>query len=160
MGCRLLATSPAMVSKHIKVYLGWDDAKAAPVGHHILTKILRNTGLHTFVGMLGYYTKDKGEDHFQCVYKNVTDAQLEEGVEEYIKHGTPFAKNRVVLTHTSLIERAATYCKFKLKKHLGSTLPGTLLPMLRSGQFIPSASWVLPARQGGMEYTKAAALWK
>ena len=32
--------------------------------------------------------------------------------------------------------------------------------MLRSGQFIPSASWILLVRQGGMEYNRAAALWK
>ena len=32
--------------------------------------------------------------------------------------------------------------------------------MLRSGQFIPSASWVLPGCQGGMEYNRVVALWK
>ena len=64
MVCRLVTSSTAMVSKLIKTYLGWNDVKKAPVGHHILTKTLRNTGLHTFIGMLGYYIKDKGEDHF------------------------------------------------------------------------------------------------
>ena len=47
-----------------------------------------------------------------------------------------------------------------MKKQLGSTLPGTFLPMLRSGQFIPSASWVLLVRQSRMEYNRAVALWK
>ena len=139
MVCRLVTSCAAMVSKLIKTYLGWNDVKKAPVGHHILTKTLHNTGLHTFIGMLGYCIKDKGEDHFQCVHKNVTPEQME-GLEEYIKYGTPFAKNRIVLTHTNLIERAATYCRYKMKKQLGSTLPGTLLPMLRFGQFIPFAS--------------------
>jgi len=32
--------------------------------------------------------------------------------------------------------------------------------MLRSGQYIPSTSWVLPIRQGGIEYTRASLLWK
>ncbi len=85
---------------------------------------------------------------------------MEEGVEEYVKHGTPFAKNRIILTHKNLIERVATFCKFKLKKQLGNTLSGVLLPMLQSGQYIPSASRVLPIRQGGMEYIRAATLWK
>ena len=160
MVCRLVTSSTTMVSKLIKTYLGWNDVKKAPGGHHILTKTLRNTGLHTFIGMLGYCIKDKGEDHFQCVRKNVTHEQMEEGLEEYIKYGTPFAKNRIVLTHTNLIERVATYCRYKMKTQLDSTLLGTLLPMLRSGQFIPSASWVLPVHQGGMEYNRAAALWK
>jgi len=32
--------------------------------------------------------------------------------------------------------------------------------MLCSQQYIPSASWVLSVRQGGMEYTRASSLWK
>ena len=69
--------------------------------------------------MLEYCIKDKGEDHFQCVHKNVTPEQMEEGLEEYIKYGTPFAKNRIVLTLTNLIERAATYCRYKMKNAIG-----------------------------------------
>jgi len=110
------------------------------VGHHILTKTLRNTGLYTFIEMLGYCIKNKGHNHFECVHRNVTPEQIAEGIEEYIKHGTPFAKNKIVLTHKNLIERATTFCRYKLKKQLGSTLPSTLLPMLHSRQYIPSAS--------------------
>jgi len=32
--------------------------------------------------------------------------------------------------------------------------------MLHSGQYFPSASWLLPVRQGGIEYTRASSLWK
>jgi len=157
MVCQMMASSATVVSKRIKTHLGWDKPGAAPMGHHILTKTLRNTGLHTFIGMLGYCIKDQGEDHFDCVHHNVTDEQMKEGVEEYVKYGTPFTKNRVILTHQNVIEKAATFYKFK---QLGSTLPGTLLPMLQSGQYIPSTSWVSPVCQGGIDYSKAAALWK
>jgi len=95
--------------------------------------------------MLMYCIKDKGEEHFQCVHRNVTDEQIE-GIEEYIKYGTPFAKNKIVLTHTNLMKRAMMYCRYKLRKQLGSILPSTLLPMLRPGQYMPSSSWVLSAR--------------
>ena len=160
MEYRLVTSFAAMVSKLIKSYLGWNDVKKAPIGHHILTKTLCNTRLHTFIGMLGYCIKDKGEYHFQCIHKNVTPEQMEEGLEEYIKYGTPFAKNRIVLIHTSLIQKATTYCRYKIRKELDSTLPGTLLPMQRSSQFISSTSWVLPVCQGEMKYNKAATLWK
>jgi len=86
--------------------------------------------------------------------------QLAEGVEEYVKHGTPFAKNMFILIHMNLVERAAMYCSYKMKKQLGSTLPGFLLPMLRSGKYMPLVSWVSPLRQAGMEYTRDVTLWK
>jgi hypothetical protein len=141
MVCGILAS---MMSKLIHTYLGWNKDQNPPARHHILTKAIQNTGLHTYVGMLGYCLKDKGEIHFQCVHRNITPKEIAEGEEEYVKHGTPFVKNKIVLTHKNLLERAATYFAYKLRKQLGSTLPGTLLPMLRSGQYILCASWVLP----------------
>jgi hypothetical protein len=133
MVCRIVASTAIMVSKLIRTYLGWNKDQNPPAGHHILTKALRNTSLHTYVGMLGYCLKDKGKIHFQCIHKNVTPEEIAEEKEEYVKYGTPFAKNRIILTHKNLLERAATYCTYKLRKQLGSTLPSTLLPMLRSG---------------------------
>jgi hypothetical protein len=133
MVCGIVASTAIMVSKLIRTYLGWNKDQNPPTGHHVLMKALRNTGLHTYVGILGYCLKDKGKIHFQCVHRNVTPEEIIEGEEEYVKHGTPFAKSKIVLTHKNLLERAATYCMYKLRKQLGSTLPSTLLPMLRSG---------------------------
>jgi hypothetical protein len=98
MVCRILASIAIMVSKLIRTYLGWNKDQNPPAWHHILTKVLRNTGLYTYVGMLGYCLKDKGKIHFQCVHMNVTPEEIAKGEEEYVKHGTPFAKNRIVLS--------------------------------------------------------------
>jgi len=75
MVCRIMPSSAAVVSKTIKTYLQWDKVETAPVGHYIFTKILCNTSLHTFIEMLGYCIKDKGQDHFECVHRNVTPEQ-------------------------------------------------------------------------------------
>jgi hypothetical protein len=147
-----------VVSKLIKKYLGW-DVGSAPVGHHVLTKKLASIGIHTYIGMLGYCVKDRGEDYFEVVYNNVTDAKLVEGLEEFVKHATSFAKTKIVLTSRNLLERVATYLKFKMKNQLGSTLPGVLL-MLQSGTFIPDSQWVVPQSCGGMDSIRAAAMWK
>jgi len=72
MVCRIIASSMAIVTKQIKNYFQWNKVETTPVGHHILTKTFHNSGLHTFIGMLGYCFKDKGQDHFECVDKNVT----------------------------------------------------------------------------------------
>jgi len=69
MVCHILATSTTMINKRIKVYLGWDDAKKALVGHHIHTKTLCNTGLHMFIGMLGTILKIKVRTIFRVFTK-------------------------------------------------------------------------------------------
>jgi len=43
------------------------------------------------------------------MHKNVILWQFIEGDEEYIKHDTPFTKNKIVLTPTNLIKKDATY---------------------------------------------------
>ena len=48
--------------------------------------------------------KDKGEQHFDVVHNNITEDELEAGIDEYVKYGTPFAKNKVVLTSRNLLE--------------------------------------------------------
>jgi hypothetical protein len=48
-----------------------------------------------------------------------------------------------IVTHNNIMERAATSCKYKMMKKIGSILLGVLLKMLRSRQFYQEASWVL-----------------
>jgi hypothetical protein len=53
-------------------------------------------------------------------------------VDEYVKYGTCFCKNEICLTNTNLMERVATFYKYKVHKNIGSILLGVLLEMLRS----------------------------
>jgi len=119
-----------MVNKCIKFYFEWDKAKIAPIRHYILTKMLCNTSLYTFIGMVGYCIKDKGKDHFNYVHRNVTSKQITKGIEEYVKYDIPFATNKIIFTHKNLIERVATFCRYEMKKQLGSTFLGYFLLML------------------------------
>ena len=127
---RILSTSTIVVGKLVKVYLGWDKGEATS-SSHILVKRLSGVGLHTYVGMLGYCIKDKGEDYFEVVHNNITDEELTARLKEYVKFGTPFAKNKVILTSKNLLERCLCYLQYRMKSQLGSTLPGVLLHMLR-----------------------------
>jgi len=133
MVCWILASSATMVNKCIKSYIEWNKAKIAPIRHHILTKMLCNTGLHTFIGISRYCMKDRCKDHFHCVHWNITPKQIAKGIEKYVKHGTLFAKNRIILTHKNFIGKATTFYRSKMKKQLGSTLPNYLLTMLQLG---------------------------
>jgi hypothetical protein len=67
---------------------------------------------------------------------------MQEGVDEYVKYRSCFCKNKICLTHNNIMERTATFCIYKMKKKIGSTLPGVILEMLRFGQFYTISSWV------------------
>jgi hypothetical protein len=45
-----------------------------------------------------------------------------QGVDEYVKYGSCFCKNKVCLTHSNIMEKATTFCKYNMKKKIGSTL--------------------------------------
>jgi hypothetical protein len=62
---------------------------------------------------------------------------MQEGVDEYVKYEACFSKNRICFTHSNIMERAAIFCKYKMKKKINATLVGVLLKMLRFGQFYP-----------------------
>jgi hypothetical protein len=81
------------------------------------------------------FFKDQGEEHFQFCYKNVNFQEMQEGVDEYVKYEACFSKNRICLTYSSIMERAATFCKYKIEKKINATLVGVLLKRLRFGQF-------------------------
>ena len=101
---RILSTSKIAMSKLVKVYLGWDKGEG-PSNSHVLVKKLNQIALHTYVGMLGYCTKDRGEDHLEVVHNNISDDELATRLEEYVKLDTPFAKNKIVLISKNLLKR-------------------------------------------------------
>lgn len=70
-------TSLAVLNKKIKVCLGWHENP--PTGH------VRDEGLHTFLGMVGYCMKDNGEDHFEFVHHNVSFDAINEGQTWHMK---------------------------------------------------------------------------
>jgi hypothetical protein len=109
----------------------WDDVTIVPLGHHVHCKLLKGVGMHTYTDMIGYCLKDQGEKHFQFCHRNVSFEQMQEGVDEYVKYGTCFCK-RVYLTHNIIMERVATFCKYKMRKNIGNIFLGVFLEMLRS----------------------------
>ena len=96
----------------------------------MLVKKLVGVGVHIYIDILEYCIKNKKNDHFEVVHKNVTNEELVARLEEYMKFSTPFAKNRVVFTSKNLLERCLCYLYFKMHKQLNSSLAKVLLQML------------------------------
>ena len=101
---KILSPLSIVVRKPLKTYLRWDEKGEVPYNSYVLMKKLIEIGVHTYTGMLKYCMKDRGEDHFEVVHNNVIDVELVIGLEEYVKYGTPFAKNKIVLTSKNLLK--------------------------------------------------------
>ena len=107
-------------------------------------KKLIGIGLHIYIEIIQYCMKDRREKHFEVVHNNVCDHELVAKLEEYMKYGTSFTKNKVVITSKNLLERCNCYAKYKMKKWLGLQLPGVLLYILRTCTYILNAQWIVP----------------
>ncbi|KAL2635354.1 hypothetical protein R1flu_006833 [Riccia fluitans] len=72
----LKTSSTRSLKAEIKSWIGWDYHGL--IGGSICIKSLRNRGLHTVIGLIGYCLKDEGLDHFRFYSKNVSDEQKDE----------------------------------------------------------------------------------
>ena len=152
-----------MLNDEIKKCLGW--TRPGPGGRppeaKISCRFLREEGIHTWLGMLGYCNKSQNQEGFRRMTKNVTDTQIAKGDELYIKLGAGDLKGRKGLHSRNVIEKAGHYYKFKLQSNPDvAELPVVLLSMMQSGHFYPSATWCAPMNGGGMDLRRAESLWK
>ena len=67
----------------MNVCLGWNVSPLT--GHVVWCKRLRDEGLHTFKGMIGYRMKGNGEERFEFVHCNASMEDMNEGKLEYVK---------------------------------------------------------------------------
>ena len=96
--------------------------------------------------------KDRGEEHFEVIHNSVSNDELAVRLEKYVKHGTPFAKNKLVLTSKNLSERCICFLKFKSSKGFFTNVT--------YGTYIPYAQWVVPCTCGEMDSVRTIAMWK
>jgi hypothetical protein len=115
-----------------------DDVTIAPLRHHVHCKPLKGVGMHTYISVIGYCLKDQGEEHFQFCHRNVSLEHMQKGVDEYVKYGVCFCKNKVYLTQQHHGE-SCNLLQTKVKKKIGSILLSVLLEMLKFGLFYPIA---------------------
>lgn len=124
-------SSLPVLNRTIKICLGWD--LSPPTGRVVSCRKLRDKGLHTFKGMVGYCMEDNGEEQFEFVHHNLTMKDMNDGKLEYVKFRKIGLNNRVCLSHSNILQRAHQWARFRMQKHLGVTLPITLYYMCKSG---------------------------
>jgi hypothetical protein len=111
----------------------------APLRHHMHYKPLKGVGMHTYMNVIGYCLKDQREEHFQFCCENVSLEHMQKRVDEYVKYGVCFCKNKIYLTQQHHGE-SYNLLQTKVKKKIGSIFLSVLLEMLKFGLFYPIAS--------------------
>jgi hypothetical protein len=99
-----------LVNRELKECLSWTTQDTKPKNAKILVRALKDCELHTYEGMLGYCTKDKGMPHYQVIMHNVTEDELKRGAELYVQFGAGESTHSSCL---SLIDLILTYTCFR-----------------------------------------------
>ncbi|BDA42816.1 hypothetical protein COCOBI_03-7090 [Coccomyxa sp. Obi] len=133
---RIKAKSARTVNPLVRKALGWD--KEAPTGCKIMCKQLVQEKLHTWHGMIGYCMKDMHEPHHQVVDKGVSSEDIEIGLERFLMYGADVMKNRVALDLNNFWARLHVFHRYSPPR-LHENFRGTVVRMVRSGKFYPSA---------------------
>ncbi|KAL3689557.1 hypothetical protein R1sor_015866 [Riccia sorocarpa] len=152
------SSSTRMLKQQIRKAIGWADE--GPVGGCICVKSLKDKGLHTIVGIIGYCLKDEKEAHFRMFQKNVTQAQMEEGRRMHWIHGASEIKNRLQLTPQNVLTRALQFRKYRARSSVSTTFRKCLKLMLQTGQFIPALKWTsIPQLSPELTIKRTERLW-
>jgi hypothetical protein len=137
------------------------DGEAADKATHVnVTGLTHNRDLRSFIGMLGYCSKDSGKPHFREIKLNVTKEDIVEGKEIHALEGRADLKHKICLTKANIFERTFVWWKYSGKgRALGSFFRGTIRQMLATGKFYFHSDWV-SGRAEGMHEIRADAAWR
>ncbi|KAL3690310.1 hypothetical protein R1sor_016619 [Riccia sorocarpa] len=152
------SSSVRMLKQEIRKAIGW--LEDGPLGGSICIKSLRDKGLHTIVGIIGYCLKDEKEEHFRMFQKNVTDRQMEEGRRMHGIYGASEFKNRLQLTPMNVLTCALQFRKYRAKSPVSTSFRKCLRQMIHSGQYIPALKWTsMPTLSPHKTIKRTEKLW-
>ena len=148
-----------MMSKTLRLFVFTKDDGTIQKGGRNLCRELRGKGLHTFLGMIGYCTKDMKKDHFKMVRLDVSDDEIREGSKLHTEMGAGPIKNKTLLSQHVLFARCGTYWHSEMGAHPWHSLDAVMLRMMRTGLYLPHSGWVVPYK-GAMDWKRACAMWR
>eukprot|EP00899_Mesostigma_viride_P026685 jgi/Mesvir1/7200/Mv25793-RA.1 len=108
-------TSQHAFKQKLKKELGWGE-RVDELGKHdktrpsIVTRQVKPSHKLNYSGMIGYLLKSEEENGFTILYDfGIDEEEKIEGRIEYLLHGSPNLKGRLVLNSYNLLDRAAVY---------------------------------------------------
>lgn len=116
----------------------------------VMCKALTGKHLHTFHGMVGYCQKDIGRPHYKFHMIGIDQEDLDEGMHQYTLHGAGDVKGRTALDCKTLLSKIEMWYKFKCGSDANIDVVTILRDMLRSGNFYPTMTWIMPSGGVGL----------
>lgn len=156
---RVKCKQAASMTAALKTLFGWNKSKHS-VGARIMCRSLIQTGVHTWLGMIGYCIKDFGQERFKYVMQNISDEDISVGQDEVLEHGAAPLKHRIALGPNNVFDRAVLFYNFHERKNPRISLPGVLTHMIKTGKYYPSAQWVVPHQGQGWDRDRANTCWR
>ena len=148
--------SASNLSKHIRKQCGW-PSRAGRM--HVCSRELRNTGIHTVEGMLGYCSKDEGLPHFQYMLHNLSEAQRQAGVARYRLVGPNPNRQKKSITKNNFFQLLALFHQNNNRNEEAWGLETTVFEACRSGDYYPAAAWAITMQGSPIKWEKARAMW-
>jgi hypothetical protein len=121
-----------------------DDLVKTPIGHVVDCKLLEGQGLYTFAGLIGYRLKHAGEEHFKVIDVNVSNVEMNVGIDEYMKSGTTSTKNHLALSNVNITQG---FCMLQVPNEKTNRIFFSIcvIGQIQFYEFYPSTSWVMPS---------------
>ena len=151
--------SAATLNYALKSFLGWNNAATKAKNGNIRCVTLKQVGESAWFPMIGYCWKDCDHNYFRVAMHNISDEDVVQGKLENAKYGAGPMKHKCELTNRNVYSRAKTF-RDSFMRDRPQDFVGTLTQMMRTGMFVPSASFVVPYTGKGIDEERGEHLWK
>lgn len=123
--------------------------------YKVLLKTLN--GAQTFLGMIGYVTKDFGRAHYRLVSHNIDPTLLSRGREAHDSMKENVVNDKRVITQKNIFNESYKFIKRCLFPCI-VPVHYAIMYMLQSGEYMPSSDFI--ANWKKMDFVDTSVLWQ
>jgi hypothetical protein len=150
--------SARALHSQLRIALGWQTLGKKS---RVCVKGLRQNGVHTFSGMIGYCMKYQAEDTperpFEYHCGGISAEDIAEGKTQYMMLGKP-NKHSILLDPANIIDKAHMFASLKLRGVVAPDFDKTIGMMVSSRKYVLSSKWCKP--NSGLDSSLTALVWK
>lgn len=111
--------------------------------------------------MIGYVNKSRTQPDFAFVRLNITEAEVDAGLDLHARLGAGDLKNMTEISPANIFKKAKNFWTYKLgSSRQEAEISNVLTKMMRTGAFYPAARWITPAPGMGLCKERANAIFR
>ncbi|KAK3279769.1 hypothetical protein CYMTET_12362 [Cymbomonas tetramitiformis] len=142
----------------LKNALGWTGVNRSSRWNLDVKYLSYKNKVHATQGMIGYCHKNvKNFKHPVFRSKNVSEKDIQTGLDTYLLYGSSELKGRMNLARFNIFGKADLFRRFKMQRKRAS-FRSTLKRMIRTGKYMFYTDFILDGR--GLSEERCQALWR